>query len=70
MQNGQPPNGQPGESIPNGQSGQNNNGNSSPNVGEEELTEEELGKYVRNSSSYLNNFAFIYMTLLTLAIIL
>ena len=69
MQNGQPPNGQPGESIPNGQSGQNNNGNSSPNVGEEELTEEELGKYVRNSSSYLNNFAFIYMTLLTLAII-
>ena len=70
MQNGQPPNGQPGESIPNGQSGQNNNGNSSPNVGEEELTEEELGKYVRNSSSYLNNFAFIYMTLLTLSIIL
>ena len=69
MQNGQPPNGQPGESIPNGQSGQNNNGNSSANVGEEELTEEELGKYVRNSSSYLNNFAFIYMTLLTLAII-
>ena len=70
MQNGQPPNGQPGESIPNGQSGQNNNGNSSPNEREEELTEEELGKYVRNSSSYLNNFAFIYMTLLTLAIIL
>ena len=69
IQNGQPPNGQPGESIPNGQSGQNNNGNSSPNVGEEELTEEELGKYVRNSSCYLNNFAFIYMTLLTLAII-
>mgnify|MGYP002626705861 CR=1 FL=1 len=70
MQNGQPPNGQPGENIPNGQSGQNNNGNSSPNEREEELTEEELGKYVRNSSSYLNNFAFIYMTLLTLAIIL
>ena len=70
MQNGQPPNGQPGENIPNGQSGQNNNGNSSHNEGEEELTEEELGKYVRNSSSYLNNFAFIYMTLLTLAIIL
>ena len=70
MPNGQPPNGQPGESIPNGQSGQNNNGNSSPNEREEELTEEELGKYVRNSSSYLNNFAFIYMTLLTLAIIL
>ena len=69
MQNGQPPNGQPGENIPNGQSGQNNNGNSSPNEREEELTEEELGKYVRNSSSYLNNFAFIYMTLLTLAII-
>ena len=69
MQNGQPPNGQPGESIPNGQSGQNNNGNSSPNEREEELTEEELAKYVRNSSSYLNNFAFIYMTLLTLAII-
>ena len=70
MQNGQPPNDQPGESIPNGQSGQNNNGNSSPNEREEELTEEELGKYVRNSSSYLNNFAFIYMTLLTLAITL
>ena len=70
MQNGQPPNGQPGESIPNGQSGQNNNGNSSPNEREEELIEEELGKYVRNSSSYLNNFAFIYMTLLTLAVIL
>ena len=70
MQNGQPPNGQPGENIPNGQSGQNNNGNSSPNEREEELTEEELAKYVRNSSYYLNNFAFIYMTLLTLAIIL
>ena len=69
MQNGQPPNGQPGESIPNGQSGQNNNGNSSPNEREEELTEEELGKYVRNSSSYLNNFAFVYITLLTLVII-
>ena len=70
MQNGQPPNGQPPSDMQNGQSGQNNNGNSSPNEREEELTEEELAKYVRNSSSYLNNFAFIYMTLLTLAIIL
>ena len=70
MQNGQPPNGQPPSDMQNGQSGQNNNGNSSPNEREEELTEEELGKYVRNSSSYLNNFAFIYMTLLNLAIIL
>ena len=73
MPNGQPPsdmqNGQSGENMPNGQNGQNNNGNGIPNEGEEELSEDELGKYIRNSSSYLSNFAFIYMTLLTLAII-
>ena len=88
MPNGQPPsgssnqgmpNGQNGEGIPNGQppsdmpNGQNQNwpqagnGNGIPNDGDEDFSEDEIGKYVRNSSSYLTNF--IYMTLMTLAII-
>ena len=73
------PNGQNGEGIPNGQppsdmpNGQNQNGpqagngNGIPNDGDEDFSEDEIGKYVRNSSSYLTNF--IYMTLMTLAII-
>ena len=73
------PNGQNGEAIPNGQppsdmpNGQNQNGpqagngNGIPNDGDEDFSEDEIGKYVRNSSSYLTNF--IYMTLMTLAII-
>ena len=73
------PNGQNGEGIPNGQppsdmpNGQNQNwpqagnGNEIPNDGDEDFSEDEIGKYVRNSSSYLTNF--IYMTLMTLAII-
>ena len=73
------PNGQNGEGIPNGQppsdmpNGQNQNwpqagnGNEIPNDGDENFSEDEIGKYVRNSSSYLTNF--IYMTLMTLAII-
>ena len=43
------------------------NGNGIPNDGDEDFSEDEIGKYVRNSSSYLTNF--IYMTLMTLAII-
>ena len=74
------PNGQNGEGIPNGQppsdmpNGQNQNGpqagngNGIPNDDDDEdFSEDEIGKYVRNSSSYLTNF--IYMTLMTLAII-
>ena len=64
------PNGQPPSDMPNGQNQngpQAGNGNGIPNDGDEDFSEDEIGKYVRNSSSYLTNF--IYMTLMTLAII-
>jgi len=80
--NRQPPNGQPpsGSDFPNGQppsgsfnegnngnsNGNSPNGNDVSNDGEEEIPED-LEKYIKNSSSNLNNFA--YMTLMIILII-
>ena len=77
MPNGQPPSGSdfPNGQPPNGSFNEGNNGNSngnSPNDngvsndGEEEIPED-LEKYIKNSSSKLNNFA--YMTLMIILII-
>ena len=62
--NGQMPNGQPPSDMPNGQppnGSQSNDFNNNPNNNGEELSEDQLEKYIKNSSYYLNNF--VSMTL-------
>ena len=64
--NGQPPNGSFNEGNNGNSNGNSPNGNDVSNDGEEEIPED-LEKYIKNSSSNLNNFA--YMTLMIILII-
>ena len=64
--NGQPPNGSFNEGNNGNSNGNSPNGNGVSNDGDEEIPED-LEKYIKNSSSKLNNFA--YMTLMIILII-
>ena len=66
-QNGQMPNGQPPSDMPNGQppnGSQNNDFNNNPNNNGEELSEDQLEKYIKNSSYKLNNFVSMTLVLI------
>ncbi len=65
--NGQMPNGQPPSDMANGQppNGSQNNGfDNNPNNNDEELSEDQLDKYIKNSSYKLKNFVSMTLVLI------